>query len=132
MGNFRCKDQQLLQRPAHFDQKKIDEAEKQKRRAGGREETPAKRKRRGSNARNQPGAAREGRARPRARATKRAEVRRQRQREVLAQARQLVRDNRIPRPERDDDTRFRFDNKGKVKRRRVRRRAQQDQRQPAA
>lgn len=44
----------------------------------------------------------------------RDEVRRQR--EVAAQVRQLVRHNRHPRPESDDDKPFHFENKGKIKR----------------
>lgn len=44
----------------------------------------------------------------------REEVRRQR--EVAAQVRQLVSRNRHPRPEREDDKPFHFENKGKVKR----------------
>lgn len=44
----------------------------------------------------------------------REEVRRQR--EVNAQVRQLVKYNRHPRPESDDDIPFHFENKGKIKR----------------
>ncbi len=56
----------------------------------------------------------EKRARDRELEQQRAEVRRQR--EVAAEVRQLVRNNRLPRAERDDDLPFHFDNKGKIKR----------------
>ena len=56
----------------------------------------------------------EKRARDRELEQQRAEVRRQR--EVAAEVRQLVRNNRHPRIERDDDQAFHFENKGKIKR----------------
>lgn len=56
----------------------------------------------------------EKRARDRELEQQRVEVRRQR--EVAAEVRQLVRNNRHPRAESDDDQAFHFENKGKIKR----------------
>ncbi|MCP5300525.1 MAG: DUF2058 domain-containing protein [Chromatiaceae bacterium] len=107
--------QDQLLKAGLIDQKKIDEAEKQKRRQAAEKKHAGKKKKAPRVERPQPTPEQlEKAARDRELEQQRAEVRRQR--EVAAQVRQLVRDNRIPRPERDDDIAFHFDNKGKVKR----------------
>ena len=106
--------QEQLLKAGLIDQKKIDEAQKQKRQQATAKKSKGKKKA-ARVERPQPTPEQlEKAARDRELEQQRAEVRRQR--EVAAQVRQLVRDNRIPRPERDDDIPFHFDNKGKIKR----------------
>lgn len=98
-----------------IDQDKIDQARKDKRRDTAQQRKPKKKAKAPKVERPQPTPEQlEKAARDRELEQQRAEVRRQR--EVAAQVRQLVRDNRIPRPERDDDIPFHFENKGKIKR----------------
>ena len=108
--------QDQLLKAGLIDQKKIDQAQQDKRRKAVELKNKGKKKK-AQAARPKPAPTPEQLekiARDKELEQQRAEVRRQR--EVAAQVRQLVRDNRIPRPERDDDIPFHFDNKGKIKR----------------
>ena len=104
--------QDQLLKAGLIDQKKIDQARQDKKKA--RPPKPAK-KARAAAPKPQPTPEQlEKIARDRELNEQRKEV--QRQRAVAAEVRQLVRSNRHPRSESEDDKPFHFENKGKVKR----------------
>ncbi|HPE78943.1 MAG TPA: DUF2058 family protein, partial [Gammaproteobacteria bacterium] len=104
--------QDQLLKAGLIDQKKIDQARQDKKKA--RPPKPAK-KARAAAPKPQPTPEQlEKIARDRELNEQRKEV--QRQRAVAAEVRQLVRNNRHPRSESEDDKPFHFENKGKVKR----------------
>lgn len=108
--------QDQLLKAGLVDRKKIEQAQKERRRQAAAKKQKSRKKRAGTAAAKPAPTPEqlEKQARDRELEAQRAEVRRQR--EVAAQVRQLVRDNRIPRPEQDDNIPFHFENKGRVKR----------------
>ena len=106
--------QEQLLKAGLIDQKRIDQAEQDKRRKA-RQPKPGKKAAKARPAKPAPTPEQLEKAeKDRELARQRREV--QRQREVAAEVRQLVRSHRVARTPSDDDIPFNFDNKGKIKR----------------